>query len=357
MKHIWLFLGLVIATFSTFAERQAFTLAGHSVAPGTRGDIDIAIGKGKSDPATHIPVSVFHGLQQGPVLAIVTGVHGFEFNSILAAAEFVKQVDPKSLHGTLIVVRTAHVAAFENRVPYVNPFDRENLNRAFPGSANGTQSQRIAWAISKQIVAKSDFLMDVHSGDGAEWLASFIGVYGGPLSSDYPKALAVAEAFGLPNIVRYKMKTQRQVDNRRSLNRQGVAQKIPTILVEIGENGSRNPKHIAALTDGFHNSLTVLGMTPNKPIKKLLDESPRYFDGTSSVPVKSAGIWNPVQAQGRVIEKGEVLGQLYDYHGNLIQDVIAPASGFALYGLAGPPVRAGESVMTIAKPIASLKDH
>lgn len=37
----------------------------------------------------------------------------------------------------------------------------------------------------------ADFVIDVHSGDGAEWLAPFVGVYGGPLASEYELALNV----------------------------------------------------------------------------------------------------------------------------------------------------------------------
>lgn len=247
-------------------------------------------------------------------------------------------------------MRAAHVAAFENRSPYVNPYDRKNLNRSFPGDPKGTQTERIAWAISHNIVAKADFLIDMHSGDGAEWLAAFVGVYGGPLASDYPRALAVAEAFGFPNIVRYKMNTQKQIDDGRSLNRQGVAAKIPTILVEIGENGSRNPEHIEAINTGLVNTLKTLDMLPGSSENASL-KGAKYFDGTSSVPVKHSGIWYPKYSIGRFVKKNEILGTLKDYHGATLETVKAPTSGFALYGLAGPPVKAGESVMTIAKPV------
>ena len=99
----------------------------------------------------------------------------------------------------------------------------------------------------RQLIARSDFVVDVHSGDGAEWLHPFIGVYGGPLASDYPSALAFAKAFGIPALIRYQMKTQAQIDSGRSLNRQGVAAGKPTILVEIGQNGGRDSGHVAII--------------------------------------------------------------------------------------------------------------
>ncbi len=186
------------------APAQPFAIAGQTVAPATRADFRIPVPAG-SDGATFIPVTVIHGARPGQVLAVVAGVHGFEFAPILAAERLAGQVDPARLSGTLVIVRVANISGFEGRSPNVNPVDRKNLNRVFPGDPAGTQTERIADLISREVVARSDFLMDVHSGDGAEFLEAFVGVYGGPLATGFPRALAVARGFGFPNIVRYSM--------------------------------------------------------------------------------------------------------------------------------------------------------
>ncbi|TDF39257.1 hypothetical protein EYS14_06955 [Alteromonadaceae bacterium M269] len=353
---LWLVLIGTLLSGMCWAEvNNPFVIDGHIVQPNSRSDIRLPIEKGLEDPATFIPVSIINGSQEGPILAAVAGVHGYEYTSVLAVERWIAQLKPEALSGTVIVVRAAHVPAFENRSIYVNPFDRKNLNRSFPGKAKGTQTERIAWAVSQQVVAKADFLIDLHSGDGAEWLAPFVGVYGGPLSSNYEQALAVAESFNFPNIIRYKMNTQEQVDRRRSLNRQGVAAKIPTILVEIGQHGSTDDEHIKAMMNGLTATLRTLGISKAQT-NNAQASSPRYFDGTNSVPVKHSGLWFPKQKVGRFVEKGEILGTLKDYFGNTLETIKSPYSGYAVYGLAGPPVKEGESVMTIATPIASLKN-
>jgi predicted deacylase len=334
-----------------FAQ-QAFVVAGTDSAAGQRTDLRVPVPAGDTDPATFIPVTVINGATSGPVLLVVAGVHGYEFAPILAVGDLAEQLDPGSLKGTVVLVRIANLAAFEQRTPYVNPFDRKNLNRAFPGSLTGTQTERIAAVLSSELIPKADFVIDVHSGDGAEWLDAFIGVYGGALATDYGKALNVAKAFGFPNLVRYRMETQQQVDRGRSLNRQAVAQKRPTLLVEIGENGRRDPAHVAAIVNGLRNALGVLGMVAGAESRAAAPF--RSFDDTVSVNVGSAGIWTPVRAAGRDVRKDEVLGIVRDHHGRVVETVIAPIDGYALYGLAGPPVRAGDSVVTIAKPVASL---
>ena len=327
------------------ADADRFT---KNMAVGERTDLRVEIPAGETDPETFIPVSVIKGALPGPTVLMVAGVHGYEFSPILAAQRLADEIDPEKLSGELIIVRVAHVAAFEGRSPYVNPNDRKNLNRSFPGKADGTQTERIAWALSSKIIPAADFVLDVHSGDGAEWLDAFVGVYGGPLSSDYQSAFQFAEAMGFPNIVRYSMNTQEQVDRRRSLNRQAVAQGLPTILVEIGQNGSRKPDHVEAIVSGVKRGLSTLGML--EPSGIAAEKPLRYFEGTQSVPVSHSGIWTPNVAKGRYLESGEILGTIRDYDGRLVETVTASVSGFTIYGLAGPPVRAGESIATIAKP-------
>lgn len=341
---ILLFCALVSVTLKA---AEPIEIAGTLVPAGTKKDVIINVAHSEQDPATFIPVTVINGKNDGTVLATVAGVHGYEYISIAATEKWVASLSPESLSGALIVVRLAHIPAFEERSVYVNPYDRKNLNRSFPGSASGTQTERIAHAISTHIVAKADFLIDLHSGDGAEWLAPFVGVYGGPLATDYDKAMNVANHFDFPNIVTYQMKTKEQVDTRRSLNRQGVAAGIPTILVEIGENGSTDDAYVDALINGLNNTLGILEINDAAPTKNT-ETAMNTFSSTASVPVNVSGIWYPRQSVGRDITKGEILGEVKDYFGNVVATVKAPVAGYALYGLAGLPVKKGESVMTIA---------
>jgi len=324
-----------------------FTMADVQVASATRSDIDIKVGAGV-DPETYVPVTVFHGSAPGPVLAITAGVHGYEYPPIVAAQALLERIDPTQLRGTVLLVRLANVNAFEARTPYVNPVDRKNLNRVFPGRADGTQTERIAWAITTEVIRRADAHIELHSGDGAEWLEEFVGVYGGPLATNYERAKAMATAFNFKNLLRYSMDTQQQIDSGRSLNRQAVADKNPTILVEIGENGRRDAAFVTPIVDGVLNAMRGLGMLPGAVVAPR--EMPRWFDSTVSAYATASGILTPTSTTPRFIAKGELLGTIRDYRGRELEEVRSPVDGYALYGLAGPPVRAGETVVTIAIP-------
>jgi hypothetical protein len=328
------------------ASRETFSIAGRSVAPGERADFDIAVPSGDSDPATYVPVTVFHGTADGPVLALSTGVHGFEFAPILAAQRLLERIDARTLKGTVILVRLSHVEAFEQRVPYVNPFDRKNLNRVFPGKADGTQAERIAWALTTEVIRRCDLHVEIHGGDGAEWLEAFVGAYGGPLAqAQYETARRMALAFGFRNFVKYSMKTKEHVDRGRSLNRQAVADGKPTVLVEIGENGRRDDAFVDPIVAGVENLLRVLEMTEGAPAPAAADT--RWFDDTAGATATKTGIFTPVSTKARSVSKGELIGTVRDYAGRVIEEIVSPADGYLMYGLAGPPVKAGDSVATI----------
>ena len=330
------------------AQPPPFEFGGRSVAAGERAHIDLPISAGATDPATHVPVTVIHGVAAGPVLAITAGVHGYEFPPILAAQRLLEEIDASRLRGTVLLVRLAHVSAFEERVPYVNPYDRKNLNRVFPGRSDGTQTERIAWTLTTDVIRRSDVHIELHSGDGAEWLEEFVGIYVGPRAARHDTARAVGLAFGLRNVVRYAMETQQQVDSDRSLNRQAVADGKPTVLVEIGENGRRDTAFVEPIVYGTLNAMRVLGMLDGAPSPPRPDT--RWFHSTTSVTTSRAGIFTPVASRGREVRKGDRLGTVRDYAGRVVEEIVSPVNGYALYGLAGPPVRAGDSIMTIAIP-------
>src|SRR5580704_12406806 len=119
---------------------------------------------------TTIPILVFKGSKPGPVLALTAGIYGYEYPPILA----LQRLQVKKLAGTLIVVHVANMPSFLVRTVYFSPLDGKNLNRVFPGRADGTESERIAHAITTQVIDKCDYLLDLHCGDGNESLRPYV---------------------------------------------------------------------------------------------------------------------------------------------------------------------------------------
>src|SRR2546426_397988 len=112
-----------------------------------------------ADAGTEIPVIVVNGAKPGPALALLSGAHGTEYASILALEKLAQSGDFADLAGALMVVPLINVASFREVVPHLNPVDGKNMNRMYPGRAEGTQTERASWAITKQVIEKCDYLI------------------------------------------------------------------------------------------------------------------------------------------------------------------------------------------------------
>ena len=91
-----------------------------------------------SDAGMRIPVAVVNGVKPGPVLAIVAGLHGTEYATIVALQGLIGILNPAQVSGAIIVIPLVNVPSFEQRVAHLNPIDGKNMNRVFPGKADGT---------------------------------------------------------------------------------------------------------------------------------------------------------------------------------------------------------------------------
>ncbi|MGC2745721.1 MAG: succinylglutamate desuccinylase/aspartoacylase family protein [Candidatus Angelobacter sp.] len=108
---------------------------------------------------------VIRGSKPGPVLALVSGLHGTEYLSIIALEKVIQMLDPAQVSGTVIILPLVNIASFEQKVPHVNPVDGKSMNRFYPGKQDGTQTERVSYAITKQVVERCDYLVDYHGGD------------------------------------------------------------------------------------------------------------------------------------------------------------------------------------------------
>jgi hypothetical protein len=108
------------------------TIEGISAAPGekTKG----FLGAGTTSVNTYrVPLAVISGAEKGRTIGIIGGTHGTEFAGIEAVIRAIKALDPKRMWGTVLAVPVLNGPQFEHKTPFLNPFDRKNLNSVFPG--------------------------------------------------------------------------------------------------------------------------------------------------------------------------------------------------------------------------------
>ncbi|HJY89911.1 MAG TPA: succinylglutamate desuccinylase/aspartoacylase family protein, partial [Candidatus Acidoferrum sp.] len=194
-----LFILAFLPAFAT-AQRSPFAVGSASAAPGQKANGYLEVPAG-ADTGTNIPVVVVNGANPGPVLALVTGAHGTEYVSIIAVEKLIADLDPATISGTVILIPLVNIASFEQKVPHVNPVDNKSMNRFYPGKADGTQTDRASFVITKQVIDRCDYLIDYHGGDLDESLRPY--AYWGPTGTASQDRVSkeMVMAFGLDHII------------------------------------------------------------------------------------------------------------------------------------------------------------
>src|SRR5713226_4614033 len=201
LRHVLLASAFLTPYFCSFSYAQApFAVGTASAAPGQKATGYLAVPAGV-DAATNIPVVVVNGAKPGKVLALVSGAHGTEYASIIAIEKLISDLDPAQVTGTVILVPMVNVPSFEQKVPHVNPVDGKSMNRFYPGKADGTQTERASYAITRQVVEKSDYLIDLHGGDLDESLRPYCYWPRSGNEKQDATSRGMALAFGLDHII------------------------------------------------------------------------------------------------------------------------------------------------------------
>src|SRR5947209_1828551 len=115
------------------------------------------------------------GAEPGLTFLLTAGIHAAEYTGTLAALRIAHQVRPEHVQGSIVIIPLLNRPGFFERSVYVNPEDNQNLNRAFPGQADGTWSERFAHHLLNDVVLHFDRDMDLHAGDMVEDLEPFVG--------------------------------------------------------------------------------------------------------------------------------------------------------------------------------------
>jgi predicted deacylase len=139
----------------------AFQFAGTEFAPGTKTRGMLPLSDRLDRTTVGIPYVVVHGSRPGPVLLVDAATHGDETEGILAVQRFGQQLEPDQLRGTVIVVPALNYLATEqmSRLTPKTLLGEPNsldLNRLFPGRANGSTTQRIAHIYSTEVIPRAD---------------------------------------------------------------------------------------------------------------------------------------------------------------------------------------------------------
>jgi predicted deacylase len=334
---------LLVPLVSVSLHAQArFSVGTASAAPGQKANGYIEVPAGV-DAGTNVPVVVVNGAKPGPVLALVTGAHGTEYVSIIAVEKLIGELDPAQLSGTVILLPLVNIPSFEQKVPHVNPIDNKSMNRFYPGKMDGTQTDRVLYMITKDVVDHCDYLIDYHGGDLDESLRPYAywGAVGKEAQDKTSKQMVLA--FGLDHIIIWSERPTDPTATRYLDNTASVRGK-PSIVVEAGHAGTVESDDVAVLVNGTLSTMRYLKMIPGEPH---FIENPVWLAKVVDVLSDGPGIWYPYVKRGTYVQEGMKLGKITDYFGKVIQEPRAPVSGVALHVNAVPSLKKGDNIADI----------
>jgi predicted deacylase len=299
-----------------------------------------------SDAGTQIPITTIQGAHPGPVLALIAGNHGYEYPPILALQQLRSQIDEAQLHGTIVMVHVANMPSFLGRTVYFSPVDQKNLNRCYPGSAGGTVSDRIAHAITTEIIEKADYVLDLHCGDGNESLRPY--VYQSVTADEkLNQSIArLALAFGIDHII---LDRNRPTDPAKSIycSSTAVTRGKPAMTIESGALGQTDAKSVGIIVRGVRGVLSELNMLAGgpPPLGRAV-----YLDPNEVISSPATGILYPEVQPDQRVTKGQILARITDFFGAEIAAVPSPLEGVVLYIVATPPITKGQPVGCVGVP-------
>jgi predicted deacylase len=304
-----------------------------------------------------IPFTVIRGIEDGPTLCVTAGCHPNECSGIDAAIRLTREIKPRELKGTLVVIPVVNTPGFWERA-YINPIDGKNLQGLYPGTESATRGERgealqstqisdlMTYMIFHEIVMKANYLIDYHGGDYHEVELWSLQVNISGNEKVDRKSITMAMASG---IIYIEYKTPDPGYLRTEAAKRG----IPNVVFELCQGGLLLPEESQAIFDGTLNIMRHLRMIHGNP--KVIKNQPGTVEGQKQTIIKNrmdvnfmkSGLYYSDIKAGDKVEKGQKVGELKNLEGETIETIYAPATGIVLTQITNPVKLKGDCAMRV----------
>ena len=275
-----------------------------------------------SGGAFTVPATVICGSRPGKTVLITAGIHAAEYVGIQAALELAEELQPERTAGRILLVKAVNRKDFEERLGSISRTDGKNLNREFPGSPEGTVTERLARAVVDTLHQEADYYVDLHSGDDYEILTPYV-YYAGKAA---PEVREISRQMARQTDVPYMVRSE--VDSGGSYN-YAASCGIPSVLLERGSMGGWTPEEVQSMKKDVRSILDYLGICPSDNLSR--DHYPLEVADIQYQSASCFGLWYPKKRPGDLFSQGDLLGVTRDYEGKILEESVAQVSGVILY--------------------------
>jgi predicted deacylase len=305
-----------------------------SIGPGEakRGSIEVA--KDIRGHARDIPILVYRGVEEGPRLWLNGATHGDEPEGSFSIYLALQQLDPKQLRGTVVAVPAMNVEAFAagKRGDPLDSFSYD-MNRIYPGKADGYPTDRVAYAHWLAMKDSCDLQINIHSGGEHSFLSHMTFAHNNAASHELAAALGP----------KWKLVFIAPQGGNNPSSMMGNLGK-GGITVELGGN-------CRTLTGDFHRVAHELADAYLNVMRhyRMIDGPPAYADTWSMghqiallAPATGMFVGAADLPFETILPKDTVLGEIYDLYGDVVASVNAPQEGLVFGLRSRPAVLEGE---------------
>ncbi|AUI88251.1 deacylase [Vibrio azureus] len=287
----------------------------------------------------HTPVWVFKGASPGKKVMITAGVHGDEYNGVLAAQSVARQLIGERLSGTVTVVPTINLTGMLNHSrDFVSPdpdLVRTNLNRCFPGNEKGKEAHRYLSVLWQNLLQpNADLAIDLHTQtSGAVYPLYVFADFRRPLSKDMARWLN-------PDVILNDPGEQGVLETT------WQSHDTDCITVEIGQGRYISNDLIQRTTEGVFNILKHQHIVKGqpKPIKPCLEGNEII-----NISANQGGFVIPQVTMLQAVEEKQLLAIQYDGFGSEVERYFSPANATVLSFNIEPMRAAGSLIVRLIR--------
>jgi uncharacterized protein len=307
-------------------------ILGKEILPGESVRLELEVARLLTRNRIQIPINIERAEEDGPVLLLIAGIHGDETNGVAIVREIIKGGLNRPARGTTISIPVFNVFGFLNQTRELP--DGKDLNRVFPGSADGSLASQFAYHFRTEIAPIIDHAIDFHTGSSDRHNITQI-----RCNLERPGMYDLAMAFGAPFVI-HSPGIPKSI--REMLTRMGKQ----VLLFEGGKTKSLDPEVISYGTAGAVNVMRHLGMLPGDPE---ISTTPTVIRKTKWLRAPSSGLFFPEEVNGKFVAKKTLLGTIKDPYGDYQKPVLAPYPGHIICANTTSIVNRGDALFHISR--------
>lgn len=272
-------------------------------------------------------------------LAIVTGIHGDEFEGQYICYEMTRRImeHQDKLTGTVDFYPALNPLGLDEAVHKIPKLSMD-LNRMFPGKEKGTTMERVAAAIIEDI-SGADMCLDVHASD--IFLKEIPQVRVSEEFAD--KLLPYAKLLNTDMVWMNASATVHESTLAHSMNMLGV----PSLVVEMGVGTRIDRGYGNQVVEGIFNLMRELGMWEGY-VGEIQYPAISTDGEVDFIRSKATGVFLPAIAHNHYVSSGDKLGEVVSpLEGRVLYEIRAEKSGLVFTLREYPFVREGSLLARI----------